>query len=78
MSTSSSALSASFQRRPWIYSFLGAIVIWLMTLALSGGSGAIQSLQAAMDFAMFFVMGPAGNARHRFGAGRFDLSMPSV
>lgn len=79
MSTSSSALSASFQRRPWIYSFLGAIVIWLMTLALSGGSGAIQSLQAAMDFAMFFVIVGLGQMLViTSGPGNIDLSMPSV
>jgi ribose transport system permease protein len=50
-----------------------------MTLALSGGSGAIQSLQAAMDFAMFFVIVGLGQMLViTSGPGNIDLSMPSV
>jgi ribose transport system permease protein len=50
-----------------------------MTLALSGGSGAIQSLQAATDFAMFFaIVGLGQMLVITSGPGNIDLSMPSV
>lgn len=79
MPNSSSALGDSLRQRPWIYSFIGAAVVWLATLALSGGAGAVQSLQTAMDFAMFFaIVGLGQMFVISAGPGNIDLSVPSV
>lgn len=79
MPTSSSALGDSLRRRPWVYSFIGAVAVWLATLALSGGAGTVQSLQTAMDFAMFFaIVGLGQMFVISAGPGNIDLSVPSV
>lgn len=71
--------SLSLDQRPWAFSFIAALGIWLMTLALSGGSGAIQSLQIALNFAMFFaIVGLGQMLVISSGPGNIDLSIPSV
>ncbi len=76
---SSSVLADSLRRRPWVYSFIGAAAVWLATLGLSGGAGAVQSMQTAMDFAMFFaIVGLGQMFVISAGPGNIDLSVPSV
>ncbi|SDO07565.1 ABC transporter permease [Ensifer sp. YR511] len=79
MRASPSALVENMRQQPWIYSFIGALAVWLLTLSLSGGVGAVQSLQAAMNFAMFFaIVGLGQMFVISAGPGNIDLSIPSV
>lgn len=79
MPVSGSAMGASLQNRPWVYSFIGAAIVWIATLILSGGTGVIQSLQTAMDFAMFFaIVGLGQMFVISAGPGNIDLSIPGV
>lgn len=67
------------RERPWSYSFIAAAIIWLATLGLSAGAGAILSLQTAMSFAVFFVIVGLGQMLViSTGPGNIDLSIPSV
>lgn len=71
--------SLGLDQRPWVYSFIAALGVWLLTLALSGGAGAVQSLQTALDFAMFFVIVGLGQMLViSSGPGNIDLSIPGV
>ncbi len=73
------AFSTNPRKHPWIYSFLAALLIWLATLGLAGGSGALGSIQAAMSFAMFFVIVGLGQMFViASGPGNIDLSVPGV
>ncbi|MGA0616993.1 ABC transporter permease [Paracoccus sp. KR1-242] len=79
MAMPSSALGDSLSRRPWAWSFIGAAVVWLLTLGLSNGAGAVQSLQAALFFAMFYaIVGLGQMFVITSGPGNIDLSVPSV
>ncbi|MDT1064543.1 ABC transporter permease [Paracoccus sp. CPCC 101403] len=79
MPMSSSALGDSLRRRPWAWSFIGAAVVWLLTLGLSNGAGAVQSLQTALFFAMFYaIVGLGQMFVITSGPGNIDLSVPSV
>lgn len=71
--------SLGLDQRPWIYSFIAAFGVWALTLILSGGMGAVQSLQTALDFAMFFVIVGLGQMLViSSGPGNIDLSVPGV
>lgn len=71
--------SINLSGRPWLYSFIGALLIWLITLIFSGGIGAVQSLQTTLDFAMFFVIVGLGQMLViGSGPGNIDLSVPGV
>lgn len=69
----------ALDQRPWAYSFIAALAVWLATFALSGGVGAVQSLQTAMNFAMFYaIVGLGQMLVISSGPGNIDLSIPSV
>ena len=42
--------------RPWIWSFLGALVVWLAAIAFTGGYGAMGMITAALSLAVFMVI----------------------
>ena len=64
---------------PWIWSFVGTALTWLVTLWISGGRGGDQILSAALTFSSFTVLVSLGQMMViTTGPGNVDLSIPSV
>jgi ribose transport system permease protein len=64
--------------RPWIWSFLGAGVVWLAAVAFTGGHGAGGMLTAALSLAVFTVIVGVGQMFViTLGPGNIDLSLPA-
>lgn len=64
--------------RPWTWSFLGALVVWLATIAFTGGYGAGGMLTAALSLAVFMVIVGVGQMFViTLGPGNVDLSLPA-
>lgn len=69
---------ARFATRPWIWSFLGALAVWIATIAFTGGQGAGQILSVALTFSSFFVIVGVGQMFViTTGPGNVDLSIPA-
>lgn len=65
--------------RPWIWSFLGALIVWLLTLAVVRGHGGVETLSVAAQFATFSVIVGIGQMLViAAGPGNIDLSIPGV
>jgi ribose transport system permease protein len=65
--------------RPWVWSFLGALAVWLLTLATVSGRGAGETLSVALQFATFYVIVGIGQMLViATGPGNIDLSIPAV
>jgi ribose transport system permease protein len=65
--------------RPWIWSFLGATALWIVTLVVSRGQGGGQVLSAALAFSVFTVIVSLGQMLViTAGPGNVDLSIPST
>ncbi|TIN74196.1 MAG: ABC transporter permease, partial [Mesorhizobium sp.] len=43
----------SLLAKPWIWSFIGALLVWLATIAFTGGYGAGGMVTAALSLAVF-------------------------
>jgi ribose transport system permease protein len=70
---------AWLDRSPWVWSFLGALVVWAMTAAVAQGRGGIQTLSVAVQFATFYVIVGIGQMLViSAGPGNIDLSIPGV
>ncbi|EEE35991.1 ABC transporter, membrane spanning protein (sugar) [Rhodobacteraceae bacterium KLH11] len=66
-------------RKPWIWSYLAALLAFLATMVLSGGQGALSLLYAALTFASFSVMVGIGQMFViTLGPGNVDLSIPAT
>jgi ribose transport system permease protein len=64
--------------RPWIWSFLGALVIWLAAIVLARGQGAQGIFVTAVAFAVFTVLVGIGQMFViTLGPGNVDLSLPA-
>jgi ribose transport system permease protein len=73
------ALGRRIGAAPWIWSFLGAGLTWLVTLWISDGRGGDQILSAALTFSSFTVLVSLGQMMViTTGPGNVDLSIPSV
>jgi ribose transport system permease protein len=74
-------MSEAFQtvlKRPWIWSFVGSIVVWLGAIAFTGGYGAEGMLTAALSLAVFTVIVGVGQMFViTLGPGNVDLSLPA-
>ena len=74
-------MTAAFQtllKRPWIWSFLGAGVVWLAAIAFTGGYGAGGMLTAALSLSVFTVIVGIGQMFViTLGPGNVDLSLPA-
>src|SRR5271163_4804933 len=74
-------MTAAFQtllKRPWIWSFVGAAVVWLAAIAFTGGYGAGGMVTAALSLAVFFVVVGVGQMFViSLGPGNVDLSLPA-
>jgi ribose transport system permease protein len=71
-------LVRSLVAKPWIWSFIGALVVWLATIAFTGGYGAGGMVTAALSLAVFTVIVGVGQMFViTLGPGNVDLSLPA-
>ncbi len=64
--------------KPWIWSFLGAGLVWLATIAFTKGHGGGDVVTAALSFATFTVIVGIGQMFViTTGPGNVDLSIPA-
>jgi ribose transport system permease protein len=64
--------------RPWMWSFLGALAVWLAAIIFTGGYGALGMLNAALSLALFTVIVGIGQMFViTLGPGNVDLSLPA-
>jgi len=64
--------------KPWLWSFLGALVLWLITVAFTGGQGGGGMLTAALALSQFTVIVGIGQMFViTLGPGNVDLSLPA-
>ena len=70
--------AAQLARRPWIWSFAGALLVWLAAIEFTGGYGAGGMLTAAFSLAVFTVIVGIGQMFViTLGPGNVDLSLPA-
>lgn len=73
-----SAIRALFAK-PWIWSFIAAAGVWLVTVAFTGGASAVGLTQAALTFAAFSIIVGIGQMFViTLGPGNVDLSIPAT
>jgi ribose transport system permease protein len=66
-------------QKPWIWSFVAALSVWLATIAVTGGASTVGLTQAAMTFAAFSVLVGIGQMFViTLGPGNIDLSVPAT
>jgi len=66
-------------RKPWLWSYAGALVVWLVTLGGVRGQGAGGIIAAALTFSVFLVLVGFGQMLViTSGPGNIDLSVPST
>jgi len=75
-------MTASLKRlgdQPWIWSFLAATAVWLMTIAFTSGQGGGEILTSALSFGTFTVIVGLGQMMViTTGPGNVDLSIPAT
>ncbi|MDK4704482.1 ABC transporter permease [Rhizobium sp. CNPSo 4062] len=70
---------AVLSRKPWIWSFVAAIAVWIITVLFTGGASSIGLSQAALTFAAFSVIVGIGQMFViTLGPGNIDLSVPAT
>lgn len=78
MSNASVVSLERLSRLPWIWSYLGAGIVWLGAMAFTGGTGGGGMLTAALSFAVFSVVVGLGQMFViTLGPGNTDLSIPA-
>lgn len=72
------SLTRKVLAKPWLWSFLGALLMWLVTVAFTGGRGGGDMLTAALALAQFTVIVGIGQMFViTLGPGNVDLSLPA-
>jgi ribose transport system permease protein len=72
------AALAKLSSRPWIWSFIGAALVWFAAIAFTGGYGAGGMLTAALSLSVFTVIVGVGQMFViTLGPGNVDLSLPA-
>jgi ribose transport system permease protein len=70
--------AAALLAKPWIWSFVGALAVWLAAISFTGGYGARGMLTAALSLAVFMVVVGIGQMFVvTLGPGNVDLSLPA-
>ena len=65
-------------RQPWIWSWLGALAVWLGIVGFTGGHGGAGVNTAALTFGAFYVLVALGQMFVvTLGPGNVDLSIPA-
>lgn len=69
----------ALRQKPWIWSFVATLVVWGLTVLVTGSSGALGLSQAALTFAAFSVIVGIGQMFViTLGPGNIDLSVPAT
>ncbi|MCB1493166.1 MAG: ABC transporter permease [Rhodobiaceae bacterium] len=64
--------------KPWIWSFVGAVLVWIAAATFTGGYGAGGMITAALSLAVFMVIVGVGQMFViTLGPGNVDLSLPT-
>lgn len=72
------ALTRLFEK-PWLWAYVAAIAVWLMTIGFTQGRGGGEVLTAAFTFATFSVIVALGQMMViTLGPGNVDLSIPAT
>ena len=72
------AIADQFAKRPWALSFAGALLVWLASIAFTGGYGAGGMITSALALATFMVIAGVGQMFViTLGPGNVDLSLAS-
>ncbi len=67
-----------FLAKPWLWSFVGAILVWLAAVVFTGGYGAGGMITAALSLSVFMVVVGVGQMFViTLGPGNVDLSLPA-
>jgi len=70
---------ATLARKPWIWSFVAAGAVWLVTVLFTGGASAVGLTLAALTFSSFAVIVGTGQMLViTLGPGNIDLSVPAT
>ena len=70
--------SVKILAQPWLWSFLGAIAVWIAAILYTGGYGAAGMMSGAIALAAFSVIiGTAQMFVVTLGPGNVDLSLPA-
>jgi len=70
---------ARLTARPWIWSYLAMLIVWVITVMFTGGASAEGLSQAAFTFAAFSVVVGIGQMFIiTLGPGNIDLSVPAT
>jgi ribose transport system permease protein len=65
--------------RDWLFAYVGAVAVWLVTVMIADGFGAMQTLTAGLGFAVFYVLVATGQMFViATGPGNIDLSIPAT
>lgn len=65
--------------KPWIWSFIAAAAVWVVTIGFSGGAATLGLSQAALTFAAFSIIVGLGQMFViTLGPGNVDLSIPAT
>lgn len=68
----------SLLAKPWIWSFAGALLVWIAAIVFTGGTGAGGMITAALTLAVFMVIVGIGQMFViTLGPGNVDLSLPA-
>lgn len=66
-------------RAPWVWSFVAALAVWLVTIMATGGASTLGLSQAALTFAAFSVIVGTGQMLViTLGPGNIDLAVPAT
>ena len=72
------SLPRTLLAKPWLWSFVGSLLMWLATVAFTGGRGGGGMLTAALALAQFTVIVGIGQMFViTLGPGNVDLSLPA-
>jgi ribose transport system permease protein len=65
--------------KPWIWAYLAALVVWLVTVVTTGGQATLGLLNAALTFGSFFALVGIGQMFViTLGPGNVDLAIPAT
>ncbi|MEK1872483.1 MAG: ABC transporter permease [Rhizobium altiplani] len=70
---------AIISRKPWVWSFVAAFLVWFVTILFTGGASTLGLSQAALTFAAFsIVVGLGQMLVITLGPGNIDLCVPAT
>ena len=65
--------------KPWIWAYLAGMLVWLVTVVITGGQATVGLLTAALTFGSFFTLVGIGQMFViTLGPGNVDLAIPAT